>query len=139
MQTGHRVFIPAGSGGIGTFAIQLATPRCLCATTTSTANVALVKSLGADDVIDYKKQEFEEVLRGYNVVLGTIRGDTGEVDWHPQARRQDNFADWSAGRCICTSPQVELRSQTNLWPHEQKNHPHGSKEGRGLLVSIRAT
>ena len=79
VQTGHRVFIPAGSGGIGTFAIQLAKHLgAYVATTTSTANVALVKSLGAEDVIDYKKQEFEEVLRGYNVVLVTIRGDALE-------------------------------------------------------------
>ena len=79
VQTGDRVFIPAGSGGIGTFAIQLAKHLgAYVATTTSTANVALVKSLGADDVIDYKKQEFEQVLRGYNVVLGTIRGDALE-------------------------------------------------------------
>lgn len=79
VQTGHRVFIPAGSGGIGTFAIQLAKHLgAYVATTTSTANVALVKSLGAEDVIDYKKQEFEEVLRGYNLVLGTIRGDALE-------------------------------------------------------------
>lgn len=79
VQTGQRVFIPAGSGGIGTFAIQLAKHLgAYVGTTTSTANVALVKSLGADDVIDYKKQEFEQVLRGYNVVLGTIRGDALE-------------------------------------------------------------
>jgi NADPH:quinone reductase-like Zn-dependent oxidoreductase len=71
---GQKVFIPAGSGGIGTFAIQLA--KYLGAhvgTTTSTANVDLVRSLGADDVIDYKKQEFENVLSGYDVVLGTVR------------------------------------------------------------------
>jgi len=79
VQTGQRVFIPAGSGGIGTFAIQLAKHLgAYVGTTTSTANVALVKSLGADDVIDYKKQEFEQVLQGYNVVLGTIRGNALE-------------------------------------------------------------
>lgn len=79
VQTGQRVFIPAGSGGIGTFAIQLAKHLgAYVGTTTSTANVALVKSLGADDVIDYKKQEFEQVLRGYNVVVGTIRGNALE-------------------------------------------------------------
>ena len=79
VQTGDRVFIPAGSGGIGTFAIQLAKHLgAYVGTTTSTANVALVKSLGADDVIDYKKQEFEQVLQGYNVVLGTIRGNALE-------------------------------------------------------------
>lgn len=76
LQPGQKVFIPAGSGGIGTFAIQLAKHLgAKVGTTTSTDNVALVKSLGADEVIDYKKQEFEDVLQGYDAVLGTIRGD----------------------------------------------------------------
>ena len=47
-------------------------------TTTSTGNVDLVRSLGADEVIDYKKQEFEDVLRDYDAVLGTVRGDALE-------------------------------------------------------------
>jgi len=73
------VFIPAGSGGIGTFAIQLAKHLgAKVGTTTSTGNVDLVQSLGADEVIDYKKQEFEDVLRNYDVVLGTVRGDAIE-------------------------------------------------------------
>lgn len=72
----QKVFIPAGSGGIGTFAIQLAKYLgATVGTTTSTGNVGLVQRLGADEVIDYKKQEFEEVLHGYDVVLGTVRGD----------------------------------------------------------------
>ncbi|WP_327036990.1 NADP-dependent oxidoreductase [Methylotenera sp. N17] len=76
LKPGQKVFIPAGSGGIGTFAIQLAKYLgAKVATTTSAANVGLVQRLGADEVIDYKKQEFEEVLRDYDVVLGTIRGD----------------------------------------------------------------
>lgn len=76
LKAGQKVFIPAGSGGIGTFAIQLA--KYLGAkvgTTTSTANVDLVRSLGADEVVDYKKQEFADVLRDYDAVLGTVRGD----------------------------------------------------------------
>jgi len=79
LQSGQKVFIPAGSGGIGTFAIQLA--KLLGAkvgTTTSTGNVELVRGLGADEVVDYKKQEFETVLRGYDAVLGTVRGDSLE-------------------------------------------------------------
>jgi NADPH:quinone reductase-like Zn-dependent oxidoreductase len=79
LQPGQKVFIPAGAGGIGTFAIQLA--KYLGAkvgTTTSTGNVDLVRSLGADEVIDYKKQQFEDVLRGYDAVLGTMRGDAIE-------------------------------------------------------------
>jgi NADPH:quinone reductase-like Zn-dependent oxidoreductase len=72
----QKVFVPAGSGGIGTFAIQLAKHLgAKVGTTTSTGNVGLVRGLGADEVIDYKKQEFEDVLRDYDVVLGTVRGD----------------------------------------------------------------
>src|SRR4029079_17788055 len=77
LKPGQKVFIPAGSGGIGTFAIQLAKHLgAKVGTTTSTGNVELVRSLGADEVIDYKKQEFEEVLQNYDVVLGTVRGDS---------------------------------------------------------------
>ena len=76
LKPGQKVFIPAGSGGIGTFAIQLAKYLgAAVGTTTSTANVDLVRSLGADEVVDYKKQEFENVLRDYDAVLGTVRGD----------------------------------------------------------------
>lgn len=74
--TGQKVFIPAGSGGIGTFAIQLAKHLgAKVGTTTSTGNVELVRSLGVDEIVDYKTQEFETVLRDYDVVLGTVRGD----------------------------------------------------------------
>lgn len=70
VKKGQKVFIQAGSGGVGTFAIQLAKHLgATVATTTSTANVALVKSLGTDVVIDYKTQDFEDVLKDYDVVL----------------------------------------------------------------------
>jgi NADPH:quinone reductase-like Zn-dependent oxidoreductase len=76
LKPGQKVFIPAGSGGIGTIAIQLAKHLgAKVGTTTSTANVELVRSLGATEVVDYKKQQFEDVLRGYDAVLGTVRGD----------------------------------------------------------------
>jgi len=79
LRAGQKVFIPAGSGGVGTFAIQLAKYfGAKVGTTTSTGNVELVSSIGADEVVDYKKQEFEKVLRGYDAVLGTVRGDTIE-------------------------------------------------------------
>jgi NADPH:quinone reductase-like Zn-dependent oxidoreductase len=79
VRIGQKVFIPAGSGGIGTFAIQLAKYfGAKVGTTTSTGNVQLVKTLGANEVVDYKKQEFEKVLHGYDVVLGTLRGDAIE-------------------------------------------------------------
>lgn len=79
LQRGQKLFIPAGSGGIGTFAIQLAKHfGAIVGTTTSTGNVDLVRRLGADEVVDYKKQAFEKVLRGYDAVLGTLRGDAIE-------------------------------------------------------------
>jgi NADPH:quinone reductase-like Zn-dependent oxidoreductase len=77
LQKGQKVFIQAGSGGVGTFAIQLAKHLgATVATTTSTANVELVKSLGADVVIDYKKDTFESLLRDYDVVLNSQDGKT---------------------------------------------------------------
>lgn len=77
LKAGQKVFIQAGSGGVGTFAIQLAKHLgATVATTTSASNVALVKSLGADIVIDYKSQDFEQVLRDYDVVLNSQDGKT---------------------------------------------------------------
>jgi NADPH:quinone reductase-like Zn-dependent oxidoreductase len=76
LRRGQKVFIPAGAGGIGSFAIQLAKHLgATVGTTTSTGNVEFVRGLGADEVIDYKKQDFQEVLRDYDAVLGTIKGE----------------------------------------------------------------
>src|SRR5438067_13415714 len=73
LQRGQRVLIHAGSGGVGTFAIQLAKHvGATLATTTSTANIDLVRRLGADIGIDYKKEDFVEVLRDYDVVLNSL-------------------------------------------------------------------
>nr|WP_199045022.1 NADP-dependent oxidoreductase [Dyella sp. ASV24] len=70
LKRGQKVFIQAGSGGVGSFAIQLAKHiGATVATTTSNANIALVKNLGADIVIDYRKDDFEKVLQNYDVVL----------------------------------------------------------------------
>ena len=77
LKKGQMVFIQAGSGGVGTFAIQLAKHLgATVATTTSAGNMALVKSLGADVVIDYKQDAFEERLSGYDVVLNSQDGKT---------------------------------------------------------------
>ena len=79
LQQGQKVLIHAGSGGVGTFAIQLAKHiGATVATTTSTANVDLVRSLGADVVIDYKQEDFAKVLHGYDLVLHSLGKDTLE-------------------------------------------------------------
>ncbi|WP_113627908.1 NADP-dependent oxidoreductase [Pectobacterium peruviense] len=79
LKKGQRVLIHAGSGGVGTIAIQLAKHLgAFVATTTSTRNVEWVKSLGADVVIDYKTQAFESVLKDYDVVLNSLSNDVLE-------------------------------------------------------------
>lgn len=77
VKKGQKVFIQAGSGGVGTFAIQLAKHLgATVATSTSAGNAALVKGLGADVIVDYKKDAFEERLSGYDVVLNSQDGQT---------------------------------------------------------------
>jgi len=79
LKKGQKVFIQAGSGGVGTFAIQLAKHLgATVATTTSAANIDLVKSLGADIVIDYKKDDFETILKDYDVALNSQDAKTLE-------------------------------------------------------------
>jgi NADPH:quinone reductase-like Zn-dependent oxidoreductase len=77
LEKGQKVLIHAGSGGVGTFAIQLAKHvGATVATTTSAANADLVERLGADVVIDYRKDDFEKRLYGYDVVLNSLDNET---------------------------------------------------------------
>jgi alcohol dehydrogenase len=72
---GQRVLIHAGAGGVGTIAIQLAKHLgATVATTVSTGNVDFVRELGADVVIDYRSQDFERLLDGYDLVLDSLGG-----------------------------------------------------------------
>ncbi|POA50043.1 NADPH:quinone oxidoreductase [Pseudomonas sp. MPR-ANC1] len=76
----QKVLIHAGSGGVGSIAIQLAKHLgAYVAATTSTANVEWVTALGADLVIDYTKQDFASVLHGYDVVLNSLGADVLET------------------------------------------------------------
>lgn len=76
LKKGQKVLIHAGSGGLGTIAIQLAKHLgATVATTASAANAELVKSLGADLVIDYKREDFEALLSGYDLVLNSLGKD----------------------------------------------------------------
>jgi len=79
LKKGQKVFIQAGSGGVGTIAIQLAKHLgAYTATTASAANKDLVKSLGADLIIDYKTQDFETILKDYDLVLNSQDSKTLE-------------------------------------------------------------
>ncbi|KQL18281.1 NADP-dependent oxidoreductase [Cytobacillus solani] len=79
LQKGQKILIQAGAGGVGTFAIQLA--KVMGATVATTASVAgtnLVKSLGADEIINYKTEKFDKILKNYDAVFDTLGGETLE-------------------------------------------------------------
>ncbi len=79
IQPNQKVLIQAGSGGIGTIAIQIAKMLgAYVATTTSQKNTAFVKSLGADQVIDYRTENFADILHDYDYVFDTQGGQTLE-------------------------------------------------------------
>ncbi|EOP38115.1 NADP-dependent oxidoreductase [Bacillus cereus] len=79
LQKGQKILIHAGSGGVGTFTIQLAKIMgATVATTASEAGENLVKSLGADEIINYKKEKFEDILKNYDAVFDTLGGTTLE-------------------------------------------------------------
>lgn len=75
VRPGQRVLIHAGAGGVGTIAIQLAKHLgATVATTVSPGNADFVRELGADHVIDYRNQDFEQLLDGYDLVLDSLGG-----------------------------------------------------------------
>lgn len=73
---GQKIFIHGGAGGIGSLAIQIAKGIGAHVATTATGEgIDFVKSLGADEVIDYKKQDFAQIIGGYDAVFDTVGGD----------------------------------------------------------------
>jgi NADPH:quinone reductase-like Zn-dependent oxidoreductase len=79
IRLGQKVFIQAGAGGVGSLAIQIAKQRgCEVATTCSARNADLVSELGADRVIDYRTEAYDEVLRDYDAVLDSLGGEHKE-------------------------------------------------------------
>jgi NADPH:quinone reductase-like Zn-dependent oxidoreductase len=82
LQPGQRVLIHSGAGGVGHFAVQLAKRKGAHVIATASAkNHELVYELGADEVIDYQAQKFEDVARKIDIVLDPIGGDTQERSW----------------------------------------------------------
>ena len=78
----QRVLIHAGSGGVGSLAIQLAKSRgAFVIATTSNRNSAFVNSLGADEIIDYQAQPFEDVVQDVDIVFDTLGGKVQEASW----------------------------------------------------------
>src|SRR5215472_2941971 len=79
---GQRVLIHGAAGGVGTFAVQLARWRgARVIGTASAANLDFVRSLGADEVIDYRAARFEDVVRDVDVVFDAVGGETLDRSW----------------------------------------------------------
>jgi len=79
VRAGQKVLIHAGTGGVGSIAIQLAKHLgATVATTASGSNAAFVRELGADVVIDYRNEDFEQHLSGYDLVLDSLGGENLE-------------------------------------------------------------
>ncbi|GAA1543275.1 NADP-dependent oxidoreductase [Kribbella lupini] len=79
VQPGQRVLVHAGAGGVGTIAIQLAKHLgATVATTVSARDAEFVRELGADVVVDYRSQDFEQLLDGYDLVLDSVGGENLE-------------------------------------------------------------
>ena len=79
VQPGQKVLIHAGAGGVGSIAIQLAAHLgAHVATTASAQNAGFVRDLGAEVVIDYRTQDFERELSGYDLVLDSLGGENLE-------------------------------------------------------------
>ena len=79
LRAGQKILIHAGAGGVGSFAIQFARAAgAIITTTTSAANTGYVRALGADEVIDYRAQNFGDVGRNFDAVIDLIGGETQE-------------------------------------------------------------
>jgi len=77
MKPGDKVFIAAGSGGVGSIAIQLAKHfGAHVITTAGTKNIDLVHSLGADQIFDYKKEDFSQAVSNVDIAFDTVGGET---------------------------------------------------------------
>lgn len=108
IEKGEKVLIHAGAGGVGTFAVQLAKEAgAYVATTAGTHNVEFLKSLGADEVIDYKKQDFEKVLKDYDFVLDSMGGEI-------QKKSFTVLKEGGRLASIVSNPDQEIASQKNI-------------------------
>lgn len=140
LKKGQKVLIHAGSGGVGTFAIQLAKHiGATVATTTSTANVDLVRSLGADVVIDYRKEDFAKVLNGYDLALKQPgQGHARKVPQGAEARGETHFYLRPAGYSVRQRERVELVLPASHAPFELPDPEEGQAVRHQLLVCFHA-
>lgn len=126
LKAGDKILIHGGAGGIGSIAVQIAKSiGAYVAVTVSEKDKVFVKNLGADEIIDYKNQRFEEILKDYDFVYDTIGGETGDKSFQvlkkglPAGRQGGTIASMKG------QPNEELAKQfgvTGIAINTQTNH-----------------
>ena len=118
IKSGHRVFINGGSGGVGSFGIQIAKAKgCHLTTSCSGANVDLCKSLGADEVIDYKSKDVVAELKNmpkFDLIVDNV-GAPSELYWQAQNFTNPKTKYVQVGGSFSLGAIYELLSRM-MWP-----------------------
>jgi hypothetical protein len=126
LQPGQRVLIHGGAGGVGHFAVQLAKQKGAHVIAPASAkNHELVYELGADEVIDYQAQKFEDVARKIDIVLDPIGGDTQERSWKVLKKGGVLVRSCSRQRCLSRRDGTTLFAMTGeeILPEFTSNRP----------------
>ncbi len=115
LQPGQKILVHGGAGGIGSLAIQLAKHLgAYVATTASAEETGFVKSLGADEVVDYKNQDFSIILKDYDAVFDTVGGETNKKSYKI-------LKNGGAMVSMLEAPDEELVKQKNLNYNQQQS------------------
>jgi NADPH:quinone reductase-like Zn-dependent oxidoreductase len=123
LQSGQRVLIQAGSGGVGHFAVQLAKWKgAYVFATASTKNQDLLRKLGVDEPIDYTQQRFEDVARNVDAVFDTIGGETQERSWQVLKKG-------GALLSVVQPPAPEKAKKLGIRAAFVASHPNGEQLG----------
>jgi len=121
LQRGETILIQGGAGGVASFAIQLAKHiGARVITTTSTANVDYVRSLGADEVIDYSKQDFTTLVRNVDAVFETVGGEVAQKSF-AVVKSGGRAAFIASGQQAPASPRSDVAS---LRPAVKRSRKH---------------
>jgi NADPH:quinone reductase-like Zn-dependent oxidoreductase len=121
LQKGEKILIQGGAGGVAGFAIQLAKHiGARVITTTSSANIDYVRSLGADEVVDYRQQDFTKVVSGCDAVFDTVGGDVAKNSFSV-LRPGGRAAFIASGHAAPTPPRGDVIS---LRPNAARDRAH---------------
>ena len=119
LKSDQKVLIHGAAGGVGSFALQFAKWKgAYVIATASRNNSEFLKSLGADEVIDYNAQKFEDVVHDADVVIDTVGGDTFDRSWgvlKPGGILVTTVADVQEGATDARGVRAKAHCQSSRW------------------------